>query len=108
MVPSIYTLSCFHPDCLPCVISASTSPLSANFDPTYLNVFTLSNGGVCSTSILELSEYAEDAVSKLQVAILARSSREMSQIVRIDCRHILSQVRVSVRPRNVFIREIRP
>ena len=42
MVPSIYTLSCFHPDCLPCVISASTSPLSANFDPTYLNVFTLS------------------------------------------------------------------
>ena len=47
-----YTLSCFHPDCLPCVISASTSPLSANFDPTYLNVFTLSNGGVCSTSIL--------------------------------------------------------
>ena len=44
-------------------------------------------------------------VSKLQVAILARSSREMSQTVRIVCKHILSQVRVSGRPSNFFIRE---
>ena len=35
-------------------------------------------------------------VSKLQVAILARSSQEMSQTVRIVWKHILSQVRVSV------------
>ena len=37
-------------------------------------------------------------VSKLQVAIFARSSREMYQTVRIDCKYILSRVRVSVRP----------
>ena len=34
-------------------------------------------------------------VSKLQVAILARSSQEMYQTVRIDWKHILSQVRAS-------------
>ena len=44
-------------------------------------------------------------VGKLQVAILARSSREMSQTVLIAWKHILSQVRVSVRPSNFFIRE---
>ncbi len=38
-------------------------------------------------------------VSKLRVAILARSSREMSQTVRIYWMYILSRVRVSVRPR---------
>ena len=37
------------------------------------------------------------AVSRLQVAILARLSREMSQTVRIDWKHILSRVRISVR-----------
>ena len=41
------------------------------------------------------------AVSKLQtIAILARSSREMSQTVSIDWKHILSGVCVSVRPSN--------
>ena len=44
------------------------------------------------------------AVSKLQVAILARSSREMSQTVRIDWKHF-ARVRVSVRPRYFLIRE---
>ena len=44
-------------------------------------------------------------VSKLQVAIHAQSSREMSQTVRIDWKHILSRVRVSVRPSNFFIRK---
>ena len=39
------------------------------------------------------------AVRKLQVAILAPSPREMSQTERIVWKHILSQVRVSVRPR---------
>ena len=39
------------------------------------------------------------AVRKLQVAILARSPREMSQTDRIVWKHILSRVRVSVRPR---------
>ena len=37
------------------------------------------------------------AVRKLQVAILARSSREISQTARIDCRPFLSRVRISVR-----------
>ncbi len=52
-------------------------------------------------------------VSKLQVAILARSSWEMSQTVWIVMsqtvcivwKHILSQVCVSVRPSNFFTRE---
>ena len=39
-------------------------------------------------------------VRKLQVAILARSSREMSLTVHIVCHYILSRVRVSLRPRN--------
>ena len=38
-------------------------------------------------------------VRSLQVAILARSSREMSLTDRILPRYILSRVRVSVRPR---------
>ena len=37
------------------------------------------------------------SVRKLQVAILARSSREMSLTVRIVCQYILSRVRVSIR-----------
>ena len=44
-------------------------------------------------------------VRKLQVAILARSPREMSQTDRIVWKHILSRVRVSVRHRICFIRE---
>ena len=47
-------------------------------------------------------------VSKLRVAILARSSREMAPTVRIDWQHILLRVRASVRPRIVFIREEHP
>ena len=43
-------------------------------------------------------------VRKLQVAILARSSREMSLTVRIVWQYILSRVCVSVRP-SFFIRE---
>ena len=38
-------------------------------------------------------------VRKRQVAILTRSSREMSQTVRIEWQYALSQDRVSVRPR---------
>ena len=37
-------------------------------------------------------------VSKLQVAIIAPSSREVSHTVRINWKHIMSRVRVSVRP----------
>ena len=48
------------------------------------------------------------AVSKLQVAILAQSSWEMSQTVRIDWKHFLSRVRISVRPRHFWIREKHP
>ena len=42
------------------------------------------------------------AVSELQVAILVRLSREMSQTVRIDWQYILSWARVSVRPSIFF------
>ena len=45
------------------------------------------------------------AVRKLQVAILARSPREMSQTDRILPRYILSRVRVSVRPRIFYTRK---
>ena len=41
-------------------------------------------------------------VRKLHVAILARSSREMSQTVRIVWQYILSRVRVSVWP-SIFL-----
>ena len=44
-------------------------------------------------------------IRKLQAAILARSPREISQTDRIVWKHILSRVRVSVRPRSCFIRE---
>ena len=46
-------------------------------------------------------------VRKLQVAILARSPREMSQTDRILPRYILSLVRVSVRPR-IFLYAKKP
>ena len=48
------------------------------------------------------------AVSNLQVAILARSSREMYQTVCIDWKHFLSRVHILVRPRHFFIREKHP
>ena len=41
---------------------------------------------------------------KLQAAILAPSSREISQTVHIDCHSVLSHVRISVRPSNFFYR----
>ena len=47
-------------------------------------------------------------VRKLQIAIVARSPRDMSQTDRIVWKHILSRVRVSVRPRICFIREQKP
>ena len=50
--------------------------------------------------------YLSVGVSKLQVAILARSSREMYQTVHIDWQYILSWVRVSIRPSTFFISEI--
>ena len=37
-------------------------------------------------------------VHKLHVAIIARSPRDMSQTVHIDCHSLLSRVRISVRP----------
>ena len=47
-------------------------------------------------------------VRRLQVAILARSPREMSQTDRIVWQYILSRVRISVRPSIFFIREKHP
>ena len=47
-------------------------------------------------------------VRKLQVVILARSSREMYLTIRIVRQYILSLVRISVQPSNFFIREKHP
>ena len=47
------------------------------------------------------------AVRKLQVAIIARSPRELSQTDRILPRYILSRVRISVRPR-IFLYAKKP
>ena len=47
-------------------------------------------------------------VRRLQVAILARSPREMSQTDRILPRYFLSRVRVSVRPRIFYTRKKLP
>ena len=52
--------------------------------------------------------YPSVGVRKLQVAILAQSSREMSLTDRIVWQYILSRVRVSVRPSNFFLREKLP
>ena len=45
------------------------------------------------------------AFRSLQVAVFARSSREISQTVRVDCRSFLSRVRISGRPSKCFIGE---
>ena len=47
-------------------------------------------------------------VHSLQVAILAQSSREISQTVRIKYRSFLSRVRISVQPSKFFIGENPP
>ena len=52
------------------------------------------------TIILHKSVSLSVGVRKRQVAILARSSREMSLTDRILPRYILSRIRVSVRPSN--------
>ena len=60
------------------------------------------------TIILHKSVCLSVGVRKLQDAILARSSREMSLNDRIVWQYILSRVRVSVRPSNFCIREKPP
>ena len=69
------------------------------------------NHRICSglgSSIYYNSPSLSVGVRKRQVAILDRSSREMSLTVRIIWKYILSRVHVSVRPSNVFIREKHP
>ena len=41
----------------------------------------------------------------LHIAVLARLSREMFQVVRIDCHSFLSRIRISVRPSKFLIGE---
>ena len=67
------------------------------------NIFSLTFNG--TSTIYTIILLKSVGVNKLQVAILVRSSREMSQTVRIDWKHILSRVRVSFRPRVFFICE---
>ena len=57
------------------------------------------------TIILLMSVCLSVGVRKVQVAILARSSRKMYLTVRIVWQYILSRVRVSVRPSIFFICE---
>ena len=60
------------------------------------------------TIILLKSVCLSVGVRKLQVAILARSTREMAITVCIVWQYILSRVRVSVRPSNCFVRKKHP
>ena len=62
----------------------------------------------CSHAILLIILLKSVGVRKLQVAIIARSSREMSLTDRIIWQYILSRVRVSVRPSHFFIRKKHP
>ena len=63
------------------------------------------SGAIHRNDYLDTIMLKSVAVRKLQVGIIARSSREMSQTVLLDWPHFLSRVCVSVRPINVFIRE---
>ena len=72
MFPGLCSLVCLFPGtAIPCYHGSAT--------------------GIIYTIIFHLSV----AVHKLQVAILARSSREMFQTVRINCRSFLLRVRIS-------------
>ena len=99
-----------------CVYTFHASmPVCILFECTLLNVVNLSHydSSVLSMSGMGLNLCCSPpyhismsvAVSKLQVAIIARSSREMSQTVRIDRKHIMSRIRVSVRPSNFLYAE---
>ena len=59
---------------------------------------------ICTIIVLK-SVCLSVGVRKLQVAILARSSREMYLTVRIVWKHILSRVCVSVRPSIFYMRK---
>ena len=60
---------------------------------------------MASSSIVRFVLNLSAGVSKHQVAIIARSSREMSRTVRIDLQYTLSRVRVSVRPSIFYTRK---
>ena len=48
--------------------------------------------------------HGHNFIKTSQVAILAGSSRDISQTVHINCRSFLSRVRISVRPSELFFR----
>ena len=47
-------------------------------------------------------------IETLQVAIIAGSSPDISQTVRMNCQSFLSRVRISVRPSKLFLGENPP
>ena len=49
--------------------------------------------------------HGHNFIETLQVAIIAGSSPEISQTVRMNCRSFLSRVRISVRPSKLFLCE---
>ena len=59
-------------------------------------------------NIILLKSVCHNTFAKLHVAILARSSQEISQTVRIDCRSFLSPGRISVPSSKFFIIEKHP
>ena len=48
--------------------------------------------------------HGHNFIKTLQVVIIAGSSPEIFQTVRMNCRSFLSQVRMSVRPSKLFVR----
>ena len=85
---------------------ATTTVLINGFYPEYgplISVKTHYKRVVSTHNIYTIICLKSVVVRKLQVAILARSPREMSQTDRIVWKHILSRVRVSVKPRICFI-----
>ena len=49
--------------------------------------------------------HGHNFIETLQVAIIAESSPEISQTVRMNCRSFLSRVRISVQPSKLFLGE---
>ena len=84
-----------HQRTLVCTSSEGRRHLKVELRNEHCTIYTI----ICLKSV---------DVRKLQVAILARSPREMSQTDRILPRYILSRVRVSVRPRIFFFTRKEP
>ena len=66
------------------------------------------NGPIGPEVVPPSAFHGHNFIETLQVAIIAGSSPEISQTVRMNCRSFLSRVRISVRPCKCFLGENRP